>query len=122
MSRDEAASWWKSLGVVLLIFGALGGLLYWLPARLHDPDFNFEHKSLQGSVRSTNKELGTWNLSPTGCVAGRELGFEGIAFQFAAGSPVEEIRVDSAREGDNVVEVRLADRKGTHYRVREREC
>lgn len=79
-------------------------------------------KEVQASFTSTNKQLGTWSLSATGCLAGVERGFEGVVFTFANDSPVEEIRVDDARAGDNVVEVRLADKSGTAYRVREREC
>ena len=70
----------------------------------------FTNKSLQGTFTSTNNRLGHWTLSPTSCLTGRELGFQGISFQFAVGSPVEEIRLDTARHGDNVVDVRLADR------------
>jgi len=79
-------------------------------------------KGLVGSFSSTNEQLGIWTLSPTACISGRERGFQGIAFDFPMGGPIEEVRIDVARKGDHVVEVRLADRHGTVYRVREREC
>jgi len=83
---------------------------------------SFRNEPVQGRFRSTNDAVGTWDLAPQECVAGRERGFEGIAFVFGAGDPVEEIRLDTARQGDNVVEVRLADREGPVHRVREAEC
>lgn len=83
---------------------------------------NFQNTALSGSFTSSNQKLGEWTLTPSQCLAGRELGFQGIAFLFGAGEPVEDIRIDTARWGDNIVEVRLADRSGTTYRVREAEC
>lgn len=107
------------------MFAVVAGLLVWIVLRTlpsSDDDATPGNRSLTGTFRSTNEDLGQWTLHPTACLDGHERGFQGIAFQFPTGSPIEEIRVDTAREGDNVVEVRLADSKGTVFRVREREC
>lgn len=79
-------------------------------------------RELVGSFSAGNKELGEWTLAPIGCLDGTERGFKGVVFTFPNGAPVEELRLDNSRDGDNVVEVRLADRHGTVYRVREAEC
>jgi hypothetical protein len=128
-NRDSNIDWWRN-GVPVV--GGLMGIGFLVAiclnecrsssARERSPSFSLTNRSLTGTFRSTNAKLGAWTLSPAHCVSGRERGFVGVAFDFAPGSPVEEIRLDAAREGDNVVEVRLADRAGTVYRVREREC
>ncbi len=82
----------------------------------------FKNRLLEGTFRASSETLGTWTVSPRRCVDGKERGFVGLAYIFAAGDPVDEIRIDTARDGDNVVEVRLADGKGTKLRVRERDC
>jgi hypothetical protein len=95
-----------------------------------------------GEFSANHPELGTWTVRPTSCEDGREYGFQGILFRFTLppGPPVtpeapvpaapsrtpatgpEEIRLDLARTGDNVIELRYPDRDGTVRRVREREC
>lgn len=82
----------------------------------------FKNKKIEGTFESSNDKLGTWKISPVKCLYGKERGFQGVWFGFGAGSPVEEIRVDNERKNDNVIEFRLADRSGTIYRVREKEC
>lgn len=82
----------------------------------------FENTRLEGEFDSSNETLGSWQVSPNRCLDGRELGFEGLAFFFPTGSPVDSIRIDTARDGDNLIEVRLDDRTGTTYRVHEAEC
>jgi hypothetical protein len=125
LSRDERRSQIKGFG---FLFTGLAGFLVLLAVaptvcRVTDQGENpFANKSLKGSFHSANKELGEWTLTPGACLSGSERGFEGVAFLFPAGAPVEEIHVDTAREGDNVVEIRLADRTGTVARYREREC
>jgi hypothetical protein len=83
---------------------------------------SFKNKKLESTFKSTNEKLGTWEAKAVTCVHGKERGFEGLAFGFDAESPVEAIHLDTARNGDNVVEVRLADETGTRLRVRERDC
>jgi hypothetical protein len=122
---DERRAKNRALGILFTFLIGLFAGLGVLMARCHATDEGpdpFVNKSLKGTFHSTNKELGEWTLTPSACLSGRDRGFEGIAFLFPAGGPVEEIRVDTARQGDNVVEVRLADRKGTVTRFREREC
>jgi hypothetical protein len=81
----------------------------------------FQNKKLEGSFSSTNEKLGDWTLAPSSCVHGKERGFEGIAFGFDGGK-VKEIRLDSAVEGNNLIEVHMADKAGTVYRALEPEC
>jgi hypothetical protein len=120
---EERGGWPKFLLTTAAFVGGLAALLWYIPKHASsEEDISFTNRSLTGTFRSTNKDLGQWTLQPTACLDGHERGFQGIAFQFPIGSPIEEIRVDTAREGDNVVEVRLADSKGTVFRVREREC
>lgn len=106
--------------------------------RVDDPADNV----LAAEFSANHPELGTWTARPTGCEDGRDYGFKGIVFRFAlparppapaeapAATPPsripatapEEIRLDLARNGDNVIELRYPDRDGTVRRVREREC
>jgi hypothetical protein len=83
---------------------------------------SFKNKKLESNFKSTSEKLGTWEAKAISCVHGKERGFEGMAFGFDANSPVEAIHLDTARNGDNVVEVRLADESGTRLRLRERDC
>ncbi len=98
---------------------------------------------VRGEFAADHPELGTWTATPIACEDGQAYGFVGIVFRFAlpASSPTaeappppvgtasrtpttqpEEIRLDLARNGDNVIELRYPDRDGTVRRVREREC
>lgn len=106
----------------LVIATGLGVMLYFAS---HGPTAArrvFKNVPVEGRFRSTNDTLGHWQLQPVSCLDGSEAGFDGILFHFASGSPVEQISIDASRDGDNVVEVRLADRSGTKYRVHEHEC
>jgi hypothetical protein len=127
MSPDDDSENKNSTRQVLLVFSLVGVavlLCLWLiPKSLGvSDDISLVNKSLAGRFQSTNERLGRWTLTPTRCLSGIERGMNGLVFVFGNGQPVEEIRVDTAREGDNVVEVRMADRQGSVYRVREREC
>lgn len=99
---------------------------------------------MSGEFTANHTELGTWTVRPIGCEDGREYGFQGILFRFplparpaqppeapppspsppsrTPPSPPEEIRLDLARDGDNVIELRYPDRDATVRRIREREC
>lgn len=81
----------------------------------------FKNVKVEGTFTSTNPELGEWTVAPTSCVDGKERGFEGMAFGFDEGA-VKELRVDSALEGHNIVEVHMADKAGTVYRALEPDC
>jgi hypothetical protein len=125
---------------VLLVIGAFAVMaLFTLSLRRHDKTktaslsvatLGVRDKSkgkpawstVHATFESNNATVGRWKLEAKACLSGPQRGVEGVVFTFANGSPVEEIRLDNARKGDNVVEVRLADRSGTVYRVREREC
>lgn len=117
-------------------------LLPLLAACKKDPDGS--RNVLVGEFTANHAELGTWKATPTACEDGQAYGFKGILFRFslpaappatpeapAAAAPApsrtpttppEEIRLDLARDGDNVIELRYPDREGTVRRVREREC
>lgn len=99
-------------------------------------------ETMTGEFTANHAELGTWKIAPIGCEDGREYGFQGVLFRFALPSappptaeatppgppsrtpalPPEEVRLDMAREGDNVIELRYPDRDATVRKVREREC
>jgi hypothetical protein len=102
-----------------------------------------EQDRLDGEFSADHPELGTWKVKPVSCESGQAYGFQGVLFRFALPpappapaeaaaqpapppntptTPPEEIRIDVAREGDNVVELRYPDRAGTTRRYREREC
>lgn len=83
---------------------------------------NFKNKKIEGKFNSTNETLGTWEIEPTSCVHGKERGFEGIAFGFGNSSPVQALHIDTARNGDNLVEIRLANSEGTKLLVHEKDC
>lgn len=115
---DRYSSPMKQLPLLFLVFllsTSLGGCA-------KEFSESFTNKKLESTFRSTNETLGNWESKAITCVHGKERGFEGIAFGFDAESPVEAIHLDTARNGDNVVEVRLADDSGTRLRVRERDC
>lgn len=98
--------------------------------------------TVSGEFSANHPELGTWTIRPTACEDGREYGFQGLLLRFTLPPAVpvtpeapppavpsrtpatgpEEIRLDLARTGDNVIELRYPDRDGTVRRVREREC
>lgn len=97
---------------------------------------------MSGEFAANHPELGTWSVRPIGCEDGRAYGFQGILFRFSLPArpaqppeapppsppsrtpsvPPEEIRLDLARNGDNVIELRYPDRDATVRRIREREC
>jgi hypothetical protein len=83
------------------------------------------NKPLEGTFRSLGPphepDLGSWQIEPTSCMDGKERGFDGIIFAFRTG-PVREIRVDSSRPNDNIVEIRLADANPNPPRFQERDC
>ncbi|MBL0214386.1 MAG: hypothetical protein IPQ07_10915 [Myxococcales bacterium] len=99
-------------------------------------------ETMTGAFSANHAELGTWKVAPIGCEDGREYGFQGVLFRFALppappptaeatppgppsrtpAMPPEEIRLDMARDGDNVIELRYPDRDATVRKVREREC
>ena len=81
----------------------------------------FKNVLLEGTFESSSEKYGEWSLSPVSCVDGGERGFDGIAFGFADG-PIRELRLDGAQEGNNIVELHMADETATVYRVFEREC
>ncbi|MCA9671570.1 MAG: hypothetical protein KC503_38495 [Myxococcales bacterium] len=83
----------------------------------------FKNKKIEGSFSSkNNKTVGSWTLAPKACVAGKERGFHGMAFSFAPEAPVDEVRLHMRGNGRDIVEVRMADEKGTRIRVHERHC
>lgn len=79
-------------------------------------------QTLEGRFDARSAEVGTWSLRPKKCLSGRERGFAGVAFLFAPGDPVEELRLDAATDGDNAIVVRLRERPDRPFRVRERDC
>ncbi len=113
--------WWLYAVLAGVLLAAVA-IFVWAFRGVVGGSHAFENTLLEGELDSTNATLGSWQVSPSRCVDGRELGFHGIAFFFPAGSPVDSLRIDTERDGDNVVEVRLDDRAGTTYRVHEAEC
>lgn len=113
--------WWLYAVLAGVLLAAIG-IFVWAFRGVVGGTHVFENSQLEGQFESSNETLGSWTVSPSRCVDGRELGFDGIAFFFPAGSPVASIRIDTARDGDNVIEVHLDDRNGTTYRVHEAEC
>jgi len=81
----------------------------------------FQNKVIEGSFTSSREKFGEWDIAPVSCVDGKERGFEGIAFGFGPG-PIHEIRRDSAQEGNNTIELHMADTDATVYRVFEPQC
>lgn len=61
-------------------------------------------------------------IRATGCLSGIERGFEGLVFQFPATSPIREVWVDTAREGDNVVVAHYADTTRSPLSIDEADC
>lgn len=82
---------------------------------------SFRNVKVEGLVVSTNPEFGEWSVAPVSCVDGKERGFEGIALGFGPG-PLYELRLDGAQEGNNIVELHMADTQATVYRVFEPQC
>jgi hypothetical protein len=117
--------WWHipvAIAAAAIVIAVLFPELYRGAFSGEDTLSELANDPIDGSFRSTGKTLGTWNLVPNGCLDGQERGFEGIVFVFAGGDPIEDIRIDTSRDGDNVVEVRLADQEGTKLRAREGQC
>lgn len=81
-----------------------------------------KRQTLEGRFEARSAEVGTWSLRPKRCLSGRERGFEGVAFLFAPGDPVEELRLDAATDGDNAIVVHLRERPGRPFQVREGAC
>ncbi len=81
----------------------------------------FRNVKVEGLVVSTSQEFGEWSLAPVSCVDGKERGFEGIALGFGPG-PLHELRLDGSQEGNNIVELHMADTQATVYRVFEPQC
>jgi hypothetical protein len=119
----ERGDTWFHIGIIGMMMGFMA--IIWVPAFwkfgetiTSKPEESF----VKGSFQSTNQELGSWSLTPERCLDGSARSMEGLVFLFGANQPVEEIRIDTTRDGDNVVAVHLADRAGTVFRVREKEC
>jgi hypothetical protein len=81
----------------------------------------FSNAKLEGSFTASGGKLGTWTVTPSGCLDGKERGFEGMLFVFEEG-PVRELRIDTARKKQNTVSVHLDDESGSVVQLREREC
>src|SRR5688572_24001357 len=81
----------------------------------------FSNAELAGSFSASGGKLGDWTITPTGCLDGKERGFEGMLFVFEEG-PVRELRIDTTRKRQNVVSVHLDDEKGSVVQLRERDC
>lgn len=77
---------------------------------------------LAGSFRADHAALGSWQLTPTRCLSGRERGFEGVLFQFASGSALRELRIDMERPGDARIELQFFEPSKPPVRMAQREC
>jgi hypothetical protein len=77
--------------------------------------------SLTGSFSASGGKLGTWTVSPSRCLDGKERGFEGLLFVFEDG-PVKELRIDTARKSQSTVSVLLGDERASLIKLRERDC
>jgi hypothetical protein len=87
-----------------------------------DPMAAVTNKKLEGSFSADHPDIGTWSLTPTSCESGRDHGFVGMLYRFDAGAPIQELRIDVARDGDNLIEIHYPDRDATVKRIREAEC
>jgi hypothetical protein len=107
-----------------------------------ESDWATRRETLTGEFTANHPELGTWKIVPISCEDGHDYGFQGALFRFALPPaapptaeatpppaptrtptvPPEEIRLDMARDGDNVLELHYPDRDSTVRKIREREC
>ena len=108
-----------------LVTGLLGGVFYFIFVYVPHHTFSeaaFAPQSLSGTISAKDSKLGTWSLTPERCLSGRALGFTGVAFYFASGSPLDEVRLDNQHDGDNIVGLRFADDKAPPVRIHEKDC
>lgn len=110
---------WAPVAVPALAGGGFMALLVLLPMRCGPA---VKRQTLDGRFTARSVAVGTWSLRPRRCLSGRERGFEGVAFLFAPGDPVEELRLDATTDGDNAIVVHLRESPGRPFQVREGAC
>jgi hypothetical protein len=124
-SMTKGAGFFKSLVAQVLVAAAAFGITAAVGRygnRIEaDAARQFSNASLKGSFTAKGGKLGTWTVTPTRCMDGKERGFEGMLFVFDEG-PVKELRIDTSRKKHNTVSVHLDDETGSVVQLRERDC
>ena len=124
-SMTKGAGFFKSLVAQVLVaavaFGITAGVGAYGSGIEAKAKRQFSNTTLEGSFSGSGGKLGTWTLTPTGCLDGKERGFEGMLFVFEDG-PVKELRVNASPRKHDSVSVHLNDAKGSVIQLRERDC
>jgi hypothetical protein len=124
-SMTKGAGFFKSLIAQVLVAAAAFGITAAVGKygkRIEaDAARQFSNTSLQGSFTAKGGKLGTWTVTPSRCLDGKERGFEGMLFVFDEG-PVKELRIDTSRKKHNTLSVHLDDESGSVVQLRERDC
>jgi hypothetical protein len=124
-SMTKGAGFFKSLIAQVLVAGVAFGITAGVGAYGDGIEAKakrqFNNTTLEGSFSGSGDKLGDWTVTPSGCLDGKERGFEGILFVFEDG-PVKELRVDTSRKKHNTISVHLDDAKASVVQLRERDC
>lgn len=122
MTKD--AGFFKSVIAQVLVAAAAFGITAGLGAYGNRIEAGaarqLSNASLEGSFSASGK-LGTWTVTPSSCLDGKERGFEGMLFVFEEG-PVKELRVDTSRKKHNLVSLHMDDESSSVVQLRERDC
>lgn len=107
---------WRNLWPVAFI------PLFLVPILFRSSEDRLGDSYLKGSISADHPSIGTWTLAPDRCLSGQERGFDGIVFNFPAGSPIRELRLTRAEPGQHWLDLYLVDPKQPPVRIAESEC